>query len=199
MGDKRARCKYCGDSYASDSSSSTTNMNKHIEKWCKKYQPVNPTQKVLVKQPTMSGFGSTLGVSKFDQLRCRRVLAEMLILDELPFKFVENRGFRRFCFELCPLLDLPSRRTIVRDLYQLYIDEKIKLKEYFNRSKVRVCLTTDTWTSIQNINYMVVTAHFIDYDWQLQKRILSFSQIVDHKGDSIGKCIENGVLIKFSQ
>ncbi|KAK2655675.1 hypothetical protein Ddye_008727 [Dipteronia dyeriana] len=169
-------------------------MNKHIEKRCKKYQPVDPTQKVLVKQPTMSGFGSTLGVSKFDQLRCRRVLAEMLILDELPFKFVENRGFQRFCFELCPLFDLPSRRTIVRDLYQLYIDEKIKLKDYFNRSKVRVCLTTDTWTSIQNINYMVVTAHFIDYDWQLQKRILSFSQIVDHKGDSIGKCIKNVLL-----
>ncbi|KAK2658635.1 hypothetical protein Ddye_005168 [Dipteronia dyeriana] len=123
-------------------------------------------------------------------------LAEMLILDELPFRFVENRGFRKFCFELCPLFDLPSRRTIVRELYQLYIDEKIKVKKYFNRSKVRVCLTTDTWTSIQNINYMVVTAHFIDYDWQLQKRILSFSQIVDHKGDSIGKCIEN-VLIEW--
>ncbi|KAK2665294.1 hypothetical protein Ddye_003868 [Dipteronia dyeriana] len=41
---------------------------------------------------------------------------------------------------------------------------------------------------------MVVTAHFIDYDWQLQKRILSFSQIVDHTGDSIGKCIENVLL-----
>ncbi|KAK2639889.1 hypothetical protein Ddye_027684 [Dipteronia dyeriana] len=194
VGDKRARCKYCSDSYAFDSSSSTTNMNKHIEKRCKKYQRVDPIQKVLVKQPTMSGFEITLGVSKFDQLRCRRVLAEMLILDELPFKFVENRGFQRFCFELCPLFDLPSRRTIVRDLYQLYIDEKIKLKEYFNRSKVRVCLTTDTWTSIQNINYMVVTAHFIDYDWPLQKRILSFSQIVDQKGDSIGKCIENVLL-----
>ncbi|KAK2641495.1 hypothetical protein Ddye_023258 [Dipteronia dyeriana] len=105
------------------------------------------------------------GVSKFDQLKCKRALAEMLILDELPFRFVENRGFHRFCFELCPLFDLPSRRTIVRELYQLYIDEKIKLKKYFNRSK-------------------------------LQKRILSFSQIVDHKGDSIGKCIEN-VLIKW--
>ncbi|TXG63370.1 hypothetical protein EZV62_010364 [Acer yangbiense] len=89
--------------------------------------------------------------------------AEMLILDELPFRFVENRGFRRFCFELCPLFDLPSRRTIVRELYKLYIDEKIKLKNYFSRSK---------------------------------KRILSFSQIVDHTGDSIGKCIEN-VLIKW--
>ncbi|KAK3212504.1 hypothetical protein Dsin_017210 [Dipteronia sinensis] len=171
-------------------------MNTHIDKRCKKYRPVDPTQKVLVKQPSISGFGSSLGVSKFDQLRCRRALAEMLILDELPFRFVENRGFRRFCFELCPLFDLPSRRTIVRELYQLYIDEKMRLKKYFSRSKVRVCLTTDTWTSIQNINYMVVTAHFIDYDWQLHKRILSFSQIVDHKGDSIGKCIEN-VLIEW--
>ncbi|KAK3188999.1 hypothetical protein Dsin_028560 [Dipteronia sinensis] len=171
-------------------------MNTHIDKRCKKHRPVDPTQKVLVKQPSVSGFESSLGVSKFYQLRCKRALAEMLILDELPFRFVENRGFRRFCFELCPLFDLPSRRTIVRELYQLYIDEKMKLKKYFSRSKVRVCLTTNTWTSIQNINYMVVTAHFIDYDWQLQKRILSFSQIVDHKGDSIGKCIEN-VLIEW--
>ena len=168
-GKKRAKSKYCGDTYAFDSGCSTTNMNTHINKRCKKYRPVDSKQKVLVKQQTTSGFGSSLGVSKFDQLRCRRALAEMLILDELPFRFVENRGFRRFCFELCPLFDLPSRRTIVRELYKLYIDEKIKLKNYFNRSKVRVCLTTDTWTSIQNINYMVVTAHFIDYDWQLQR------------------------------
>ena len=118
-----------------------------------------------MKQPTISGFGSSLMLSKYDQLRCKRALAKILILDELPFRFVENPGFHRFCFELCHLFDLPSRRTIVRELYQLYIDEKTKLKKYFNRSNVRVCLTTNTWTSIQNINYMVFTAHFIDYDW----------------------------------
>ncbi|TXG70006.1 hypothetical protein EZV62_004941 [Acer yangbiense] len=140
-------------------------MNTHINKRYKKYQPVDSKQKVLAKQQTTSGFGSSLGVSKFDQLRCRRALAEMLILDELPFRFVENWGFHRFCFELCPLFDLPSRRTIVRELYKLYIDEKIKLKNYFKQSK-------------------------------LQKRILSFSQIVDHKGDSIGKYIED-VLIEW--
>ncbi|KAK0575110.1 hypothetical protein LWI29_034160 [Acer saccharum] len=164
-GKKRARCKYCGDTYAFDSGCSTTNMNTHINKRYKKYRPVDSKQKVLAKQQTTSGFGSSLGVSKFDQLRCRRALAEMLILDELPFRFVENQGFRRFCFELCHLFDLPSRRTIVRELYKLYIDEKIKLQNYFKRSK-------------------------------LQKRILSFSQIVDHKGDSIGKCIED-VLIEW--
>ncbi|KAK2646158.1 hypothetical protein Ddye_021353 [Dipteronia dyeriana] len=50
---------------------------------------------------------------------------------------VSNKGIQRSCFELCPLFDLPSRRTIVRELYQLYIDEKIKLKKYSNRSKMQ--------------------------------------------------------------
>ncbi|KAK2662966.1 hypothetical protein Ddye_001540 [Dipteronia dyeriana] len=93
-----------------------------------------------------------------------------------------------------PRFDVPSRRTIVRDLYKLYVEERMKLKKYFKYSQVRVCLTTDTWTSIQNINYMVVTAHFIDYDWRLQTRILSFSQITDHTGDLIGRCIEKVLL-----
>ncbi|KAK2655812.1 hypothetical protein Ddye_008864 [Dipteronia dyeriana] len=93
-----------------------------------------------------------------------------------------------------PRFDVPSKRTIVRDLYKLYVEERIKLKKYFKSSQVRVCLTTDTWTSIQNINFMVVTAHFIDCDWKLQKRILSFSQITDHRGDSIERCNEKDLL-----
>lgn len=46
------------------------------------------------------------------------------------------------------------------------------------------------WSSLQNINYMVVTVHFVDSNWQLQRKILSFSQITSHKGDLIGKEIE---------
>ena len=58
----------------------------------------------------------------------------------------------------------------------------------------RVCLTTDTWTSIQNINYMVVTAYFIDDDWVLHKRVINFCVILDHKGDSIAKLLEDCLL-----
>ncbi|XP_022155174.1 zinc finger BED domain-containing protein RICESLEEPER 2-like [Momordica charantia] len=68
--------------------------------------------------------------------------------------------------------------------------EKKKLKSALSRSGQRVCLTTDTWTSVQNINYMVITAHFIDGDWNLHKRILNFCQIANHKGDTIGRAIE---------
>nr|KAJ0189199.1 hypothetical protein LSAT_V11C800406150 [Lactuca sativa] len=38
----------------------------------------------------------------------------------------------------------------------------------------RVSLTTDTWTSIQNVCHMVLTAHFIDHEWKMQKMILNF-------------------------
>lgn len=54
----------------------------------------------------------------------------------------------------------------------------------------RVTLTTDTWTSVQNINYMVLTAHFIDDDWVLHKRILNFCVIPNHKGKTIGQLVE---------
>ena len=36
---------------------------------------------------------------------------------------------------------------------------------------------------------MVITTHFIDSDWCLNRRIISFSAIEDHRGKSIGKKI----------
>ena len=56
--------------------------------------------------------------------------------------------------------------------------------------KQRVCLTTDTWTSIQNLSYMCLIAHWIDNDWNLHKRILNFCIVPNHKGVTIGKHIE---------
>ena len=43
-------------------------------------------------------------------------------------------------------------------------------------------------------NYMVITAHFIDMDWVLHKRILGFCVIPNHKGETIGKLIETCLL-----
>ncbi|XP_028123576.1 zinc finger BED domain-containing protein RICESLEEPER 2-like [Camellia sinensis] len=37
---------------------------------------------------------------------------------------------------------------------------------------------------------MCLTAHFIDDDWKLQKRIINFCQVENHKGETLGKKIE---------
>ncbi|MFQ6634634.1 hypothetical protein Gotur_010916 [Gossypium turneri] len=71
----------------------------------------------------------------------------MIVIDELPFKFVESEGFKKFMFVACPRFHIHSRTTMTRDVYQLYLNERVKIKQLLRSSCSRVYLTTDTWTS----------------------------------------------------
>jgi len=140
------------------------------------------SQNVIVS----SGGGNGAGMIKpFDQNVCRQATVKMIIMDELPFSFVENDGFKHFCEMAVPWFTIPSRRTITRDAVGLYRAEKTALKTILSRNRQAMSFTTDIWTSITTLSYMVVTAHFIDMDWQLHRRIISFSPIPDHKGKTI--------------
>jgi len=126
----------------------------------------------------------------------------MVIIDEMPFRSVEGEGFRRYSKVLQPRFDPPSRITVARDCMQRYTEEKPKLKKILKNH--RICLTTDTWTSNQNLNYMSLTAHWIDDHWKLQKRILNFYSIAQiTKGRHLENRLKNvcwtGVLIVYSQ
>ena len=68
------------------------------------------------------------------------------------------------------------------------------MKIFLEKSTQRISLTTNTSTSIENINYMCLIAHFIDDDWQYHKRILNFHQVLNHKGETIGKLVESLLL-----
>ncbi|KAL2902339.1 Zinc finger BED domain-containing protein RICESLEEPER 3 [Bienertia sinuspersici] len=172
-----AKCKYCGAVIGCESKKGTSPLKNHIER-CKKYQPnLDKKQKLIEFEPKIikKEDGTTECVNvpmcwEFDQELARRALAKMVIVDDLPFMFVEREGFRSFCKSLNQRFVVPSRTTITRDCYNLFIEERKKLKNYFKQLSSRVCLTTDTWTSGQNLSYMCLTAHFIDDDWKLHKK-----------------------------
>jgi hypothetical protein len=46
-------------------------------------------------------------------------------------------------------------------------DEKEKLNIMLSANKQMSSLTTGCWTSIQNINYVIVTCHYINEGWVL--------------------------------
>lgn len=71
----------------------------------------------------------------------------------------------------------------------MYMKEKSQLKSFLKNHAQKVCITTDTWTSIQMVNYMSLIVHFIDEEWNLHKRILNFCPISSHKGEQLGKAI----------
>uniref|UniRef100_A0A6N2L706 DUF659 domain-containing protein n=1 Tax=Salix viminalis TaxID=40686 RepID=A0A6N2L706_SALVM len=80
----------------------------------------------------------------------------------------------------------------MKDCFKIYVEEKEKLKIALRGQ--RLCLTADTWTSIQNINYMSLTAHWIDSEWKLHKKTLNFCQVSNHTDEIIGQVIENRLL-----
>jgi hypothetical protein len=133
-------------------------------------------------------------IAKYREKKIREAISNMIIVDELPTSFVGGEGFQEFIKIFEPRFSAPSRYTIMRDCVKLYLVEKEKLRKMFLTTGQRVCFTTNIWTSVENLDYMSITAHFIDYDWKLQKKIISFRQVPDHKGETIGRVLEECML-----
>ena len=135
---------------------------------------------------------NVLMIADYSEERIRLALARMIIIDELPFKFVEHQGFQEFMEIVDPRFPIPHHTTIVRACMKIYSSEVDILRRTFVGQWV--CVTTDTWTSIQNLNYMVVITHFIDGDWTYQKKILNFCPIDNHNRDTIDIAVESCLL-----
>ncbi|XP_070028688.1 zinc finger BED domain-containing protein RICESLEEPER 2-like [Nicotiana sylvestris] len=116
----KARCRYCKQAYAANSSKNgTTGLKNHLLR-CKEYPlkiAEDNSQTKLNFQFCQNDEGS---IWKFDQKVVRRALIEMIVTDELPFSFVENEGFMKFMRKTQPLFRIPSRRTITRNCYEVY-------------------------------------------------------------------------------
>ena len=111
---------------------------------------------------------------EFDLATFRELLCATITMHELPFWFVEYVGIWAIFSYLC--VDVPniSRNIAKNDMVKMYKREKERMKSVLTSVPGRVCLTSDLWTSIATDGYMCVTAHFIDANWVLQKRVLNF-------------------------
>ncbi|CAM8990745.1 unnamed protein product [Rhodiola kirilowii] len=190
----RAKCNYCDTDFACNTyGNGTSSLLRHIDHVCKKYPgrvKINDGQQKLTS--TGRSGAKKLVTVKWSEQGCREAAVKMIVMDELPFSFIEKEGFRYFCRYAVPDWHVPSRRVICKQFLKMYAAEKAKLTKELKGHCL--CLTTDTWTSVQNINYMVVTAHFVDSAWKMQKRILSFKVIPNHRGESIGCLLEDCLL-----
>ncbi|XP_019099771.1 PREDICTED: zinc finger BED domain-containing protein RICESLEEPER 2-like [Camelina sativa] len=190
---KLANCRYCGAEIGCDTKTNgTSTMRGHITR-CKLFKAHEEagSQKVLSSDP--SGVMTT--TMKYDKELFRRSVNEMIVLNELPFSFVESEGFRRFCFNLLPCYHVHCRRTATKDIFAMFLQEKVALKKLFTSEKKRISLTTDIRVApTTSCSYMVVTAHWIDANWVMQKRIINFKPVIDHKGETIAshlvQCLE---------
>ncbi|XP_022749311.1 zinc finger BED domain-containing protein RICESLEEPER 1-like isoform X2 [Durio zibethinus] len=135
-----------------------------------------------------------LGSSQFDQERSQLDLACMIILHSYPLAMVEHVGFKVFVKNLQPLFDVVPNSTIELACLEVYGKEKQKVYDMLRKLQGRINLAVEMWSSPENSNHVCLTAHFVDDDWKLQKKILNFitldsSRTEDMLSEVIIKCL----------
>ncbi|CAH9071361.1 unnamed protein product [Cuscuta epithymum] len=116
-----------------------------------------------------------------------------LLEENLPYLFFESRAFKDYA-QTClnPQFRGYSRKTVKKEIIRLYRAKKDRLQIFFANFDGRVTICSDIWEDIyHNLHYLSLTAHFIDNDWNLDKRVLAFREFNDrHTAEHIYILIE---------
>lgn len=102
------------------------------------------------------------------------LLCSSIITSGLPFSVVENIEFVKLMSASNLHLTIPGRKTVQRRILAIQEFSRIKMKTILSNRTGSISLTADAWSSLILSGYMGITAHWIDYCWNLQKIVLDF-------------------------
>ena len=132
---------------------------------------------------------------RYSNEKMREIIATAIMVHEYPFSIVEDQVWMWSFQYANPEFSKVSRKTARSDCIKIYEVEKKNLKALL-KGVSKISLTTDMWKSSHQVTeYMVLTGHFIDAGWNLQKRVLSFVKVpAPRRGidvaDAIFKCLK---------
>lgn len=81
-----------------------------------------------------------LVIAKYNAKKIRVEISNMIIVNELPFRFVESEGFQDFMKTVELRFPILSRYTMMKDCVNLFMSEKKKLRAMFMTTGAQVCL-----------------------------------------------------------
>ncbi|CAN1340768.1 hypothetical protein LINPERPRIM_LOCUS38962 [Linum perenne] len=128
---RKAKCKYCGFLVASNSSFHGINGLKNHTKTCVKKHLELEKQPGLSYQTSSTSDGGAYIPWRFDQVDTRLAFAEMLMIDDQPFKYVERAGFKHFMSRACPMFVFPYRKTMRTNCVKLFFRKEGKSEVIF--------------------------------------------------------------------
>jgi hypothetical protein len=191
-------CKYCKSQFSyKGAGASTGAMWRHIDGCMKKklHAGTEKRQTIIPFQPSTGVNPFIVPGAKYCNDKMREIMATAMMVHENPFNAAEHQiwvwAFEYANSEFRKI----SHKTARNDCVALYEKEKKILKKQLE-SVSKISLTTDMWrSSHQVVEYMVITGHFIDVGWNLNKRVLSFVKVpAPRRGidvaDAIYKCLK---------
>ncbi|XP_009108043.1 zinc finger BED domain-containing protein RICESLEEPER 2-like [Brassica rapa] len=102
------------------------------------------------------------------------MIVMVIVEHDLLYAFVEYKRVQEALHYANPTIEFWCRNTTVSDVLKIFEREKMKLRQVLRESPGRICLTTDLWRAITIEGYLCLTAHYVDAEWNLRAKILSF-------------------------
>ncbi|KAK9713643.1 hypothetical protein RND81_06G041900 [Saponaria officinalis] len=177
-GDVRAICVYCKKVFNANSGNGTSHLNRHMKKCALRFN--HDIKKFCIGgTPSNAGMPSmSLKNPSANLDEVRRAICVYVVAGSHPFLTCEEPGFRFMMSVTCPQFKNVNRHTLKRDAIKYYNEERRVVEEELKNAPGRICFTTDNWRSDHTHDeYMCITAHWVDSNWNLQKRIIKFGDL----------------------
>ena len=125
------------------------------------------------------------------KLKLDKMLVDLIVLDLQPFSIVEDKGFRALINYLDPKYVIPCRKTMKKFVDDEYVTKRRIIQAEVDAASA-VCITTDTWTSVNLDNIISVTCHYINKDFELKTRTLQTEKITgSHTAHALSQTLNN--------
>ncbi|KAM0828468.1 hypothetical protein ACQ4PT_067530 [Festuca glaucescens] len=168
----KAVCKYCAMKLTCTRRSGTSSLLNHISESCRLVEAEVRVKflRSLKKKPSDVGF-------VFDPKKSRQLMTKFCIHAEVAFRKFDDPCFEEWMDSMQPTFKVVGHHTVRNDCILTHDEMKDQLKLELQSLDSRICLTSDMWTSVQKLGYMCVTAHYIDANFILKKKIISFKDV----------------------
>uniref|UniRef100_A0A8I7BBL9 BED-type domain-containing protein n=1 Tax=Hordeum vulgare subsp. vulgare TaxID=112509 RepID=A0A8I7BBL9_HORVV len=208
-GATRACCKLCKQTFAYSSGSKiagTSHLKRHITLGsCPKIKGQGHKLAITIGTDN-DGDGTVERRSKrryrytgyanasFNQDRSCSYLAKMIILHDYPLHIVQQPAFTAFIDSLQPRFRVADVDAMEVEVYAVYQKEKENLLQAFSTMPGRISLTIGLWTTSQTLGYVSVSGQFIDSEWKLHRRMLSFMMVSSpHSENALSEAISSSL------
>ncbi|KAG8174684.1 hypothetical protein JTE90_024387 [Oedothorax gibbosus] len=138
--------------------------------------PDTSSRKRFLSQPTLA---SVLEKKKLwdinhpKSVELHHAIAQMIAVDNQPYSFVEDEGFRNMMSKAQPQYKIPSREYFKdKVLPKMYSECRADIASLISSSE-NISLTTDMWTNtVTKDSFISFTAHWIDIAYNYRHAVL---------------------------
>ena len=156
----------------------TTNLKMHLYTWHRQLhdKPFQESTEIAQTstrrtQGTMDDFVRytnpvTLPYASERVKKLTCAVCKMIARDIHPISIVDDPGFLNLLMVTEPRYAVPCRSTVLRNLSDLYTEEKRRIRGIV-ASADYLCCTTDMWSSRTGDGYISLTCHFITPEFKM--------------------------------